>query len=238
MARGTSGITPWIAAALIACGDPGAAPGTDPPETAHGAGTAAGSAPGAASQPGEPRGDHAGSEEDARHPIVDLDVEGHGRIRIELLPEKAPRTVASFLDLVAKRFFDGTTFHRIVPGFVIQGGDPNSKNRDPRDDGQGGPGYTLPDEPNDVSHRRGVVSMANRGRPNTGGSQFFILLADRPDLDGHYTAFGRVIDGMDVVDAIGAVEVDTYGRYGPPDRPRTNVVVSRVRRSDPPTPAP
>lgn len=163
------------------------------------------------------------------HPVVVLDVEGYGRIRIELLPEKAPKTAANFFDLAEKGFYDGTTFHRVVPEFVIQGGDPNSRNRDPRDDGQGDPGYTLPDEPNDVKHVRGVVSMANTGSPHTAGSQFFIVLRDRPDLDGPYTAFGRVIDGMDVVDRIAAVETDKYGRYGPPDRPRTNVVVKQAR---------
>lgn len=164
----------------------------------------------------------------AAHPMVTLDVEGYGRIRIELLPERAPATAANFASLAEKGFYDGTTFHRVIPGFMIQGGDPNSKNRDPRDDGQGDPGYTIPDEPNDLSHVRGVVSMANLGSPHTAGSQFFIVLADQPDLDGRYTVFGRVSEGMDVVDRIAAVETDKYGRWGPTDRPRTNVVIEKA----------
>jgi peptidyl-prolyl cis-trans isomerase B (cyclophilin B) len=167
------------------------------------------------------------------HPAVVLEIEGYGSLRIELLPEKAPKTTANFASLAEKGFYDGTTFHRVIPDFVIQGGDPNSKNRDPRDDGQGGPGYTIPDEPNDLAHTRGVVSMANLGSPHTGSSQFFVLLADRPDLDGHYTAFGRVTEGMEVADRIAAVETDKYGRYGPPDRPRTNVVVKTARLLEP-----
>ena len=161
-------------------------------------------------------------------PHLGLDIEGLGRIRIELFPDKAPKSVQSLLDLAAKGFYDGTTFHRVIKDFVIQGGDPNSKNRDPRDDGQGGPGYTLPDEFSDVKHVRGIVSMANTGDPHSAGSQFFIVLADQPDLDGRYTVVGRVVDGMDVVDRIAAVETDPYGRWGAPDRPRTNVVVKRA----------
>ena len=174
----------------------------------------------------------------ATHPVVALDVAGQGRILIELLPEKAPRTVANFIALANKGFYDGTTFHRVVPGFMIQGGDLNSKNRDPRDDGQGDPGFTIPDETNDMKHVRGVLSMANRGSPDTAGSQFFIVVADQPDLDGHYTAFGRVIEGMEVVDRIAAVETDKYGRYGAPDRPRADVVVrtARVEASEGETP--
>jgi peptidyl-prolyl cis-trans isomerase B (cyclophilin B) len=175
---------------------------------------------------------------EAPHPVVALEVEGFGRIRFELLPEKAPKTVANFTTLAAQGFFDGTTFHRVIADFMIQGGDPNTRDRDPRDDGQGGPGYTVPDEPNDLKHVRGMVSMANRGAPNTGGSQFFIVVADQPDLDGNYTAFGRVIEGMDVVDRIAAVETDKYGRYGPLDRPRSNVVVTRARLEAAPQAAP
>jgi peptidyl-prolyl cis-trans isomerase B (cyclophilin B) len=180
----------------------------------------------------------APAEISATHPVVALDVAGQGRIRIELLPEKAPRTVANFIALANKGFYDGTTFHRVVPGFMIQGGDLNSKNRDPRDDGQGDPGFTIPDETNDMKHVRGVLSMANRGSPDTAGSQFFIVVADQPDLDGHYTAFGRVIEGMEVVDRIAAVETDKYGRYGAPDRPRADVVVrtARVEASEGGTP--
>jgi cyclophilin family peptidyl-prolyl cis-trans isomerase len=130
--------------------------------------------------------------------IAVLTVRGMGEIRIELAREKAPKTVESFETLAESGFFDGTTFHRVIPGFMIQGGDPNTKNRDPRDDGRGGPGYQLAYEANDLSHLRGTVSMANPGNKNRAGSQFFICVGDKPELDGSYTAFGRVVAGMDV----------------------------------------
>jgi peptidyl-prolyl cis-trans isomerase B (cyclophilin B) len=162
------------------------------------------------------------------HNVAVLEVKGFGTIRFELLAEKAPKTVGNFEKLATSGFYDGTTFHRVIPGFMIQGGDPNTKNRDPRDDGLGGPGYTIAAELNDTSHVRGVVSMARGSSPNSGGSQFFILVADSPQLDGQYTAFGRVTEGMSVVDRIVAVPRDEFGRHGPPDRPLENVVVDRV----------
>lgn len=161
-------------------------------------------------------------------PVVELRVRDRGVVRIELLAHEAPLTVASFLRLAREDFYAGTTFHRVIPGLLIQGGDPNSKNRDPRDDGQGGPGFTLPDEFNDVPLRRGTVLMANTGRPDSAGSQFFILVTDHPDLAGRYTAFGRVLSGMDIVDAIAQVERDQYGRYGPYDRPLEDVVIAEI----------
>lgn len=161
-------------------------------------------------------------------PVAVLQMRDHGEIRIELLEHRAPQTVANFEKLANEGFYAGTTFHRVVPGFMLQGGDPNSKNRDPRDDGHGGPGYTIPDELGAASHLRGVVSMANNGHPNTGGSQFFIMLADKPHLDEKHTSFGRVVAGMDVVDAIAAVERDVYGRHGPPERPLEDVVMESV----------
>jgi len=166
-------------------------------------------------------------------PVAVLTVRDFGAIRIELLAHRAPRTVGNFEKLAESGFYDGTTFHRVVPDFMIQGGDPNSKDRDPRNDGHGGPGYTIPDEDSGVSHRRGIVSMANTGSPHSGGSQFFILVADAPHLDGKHTAFGRVVSGMDVVDRIAHVERDIYGRYGPPDRPLENVVIESVRIEQP-----
>jgi peptidyl-prolyl cis-trans isomerase B (cyclophilin B) len=153
------------------------------------------------------------------HPIAVLELEGLGAIRIELLPELAPKTVANFEKLARQGFYDGTYFHRVIPGFMIQGGDPATKNADPRDDGKGGPGYTIVDEFSDYPHVRGTVSMAHAGRPSSGGSQFFIVHQDSPHLDGKYTAFGRVVAGMDVVDAVTELEIDKYGRYGPKDRP-------------------
>jgi peptidyl-prolyl cis-trans isomerase B (cyclophilin B) len=172
----------------------------------------------------EPSGPPSGPREEAV-----LSIRGLGELRFELLPEKAPRTVEHFKALAASGFFDGTTFHRVIPDFMIQGGDPNTRDRDPRNDGKGGPGHTIPDEPSDLSHARGVVSMANRGRPNTGGSQFFIVVSDSPHLDRKYTAFGRVTAGMETADRIAASPRDEYGRYGPPDRPLEDVVVESVR---------
>ena len=165
----------------------------------------------------------------APRPVAILTIERLGEIRIELLRELAPATVENFIKLASEKFYDGTTFHRVIPGFMIQGGDPNSRNRDPRDDGKGGPGYTIEDEFSEVSHVRGMVSMANTGRPRSGGCQFFIVVADTPHLDGAYSLFGRVIEGMEVADRIVAVERDLYGRHGPKDRPLENVVITSIR---------
>jgi peptidyl-prolyl cis-trans isomerase B (cyclophilin B) len=161
-------------------------------------------------------------------PMVDpevavITVEGMGEIVIELLPGKAPRTVENFKKLVREGFYDGTTFHRVVPGFMIQGGDPNTKDRDPRNDGRGGPGYTIPGEFSDLKHERGTVSMARRGSPDSGGSQFFIIVDDAPHLDGQYAAFGHVVSGIEVADQVVAVPRDKFGRHGPRDRPLEDV---------------
>ena len=167
-------------------------------------------------------------------PVATVRVREFGEIRIELLAHVAPKTVANFEALAGEGFYDGTTFHRILPGFMIQGGDPNTKDRDPRNDGTGGPGYTIPDEFGGAPHLRGALSMANTGQPESGGSQFFVLVGDAPHLDGRHSVFGRVVDGMDVVDRIVAVERDEYGRWGPPDRPREDVVIESVRIEAPP----
>ena len=127
----------------------------------------------------------------------------HGTIKLEFFDDKAPGHVKNFKDLAGKNFYDGTTFHRVLPGFMIQAGDPNSKTDDRSSHGSGGPGYTIDAEFNDVKHERGVLSMARSGEPNSAGSQFFICVNDSFFLDGQYTAFGRVIEGMDVVDKIG-----------------------------------
>jgi peptidyl-prolyl cis-trans isomerase B (cyclophilin B) len=156
---------------------------------------------------------------EAPHDVAVITLRDLGSIRIELLPEIAPETVANFIKLSEQGFYDGTYFHRVIPGFMIQGGDPNTKNNDPRDDGQGNPGYTIPDEFTDYPHRRGTVSMANAGSIHSGGSQFFIVHADSFALDRGYAAFGRVTQGMEVVDAVTRLEIDVYGRYGPTDRP-------------------
>jgi cyclophilin family peptidyl-prolyl cis-trans isomerase len=154
-------------------------------------------------------------------------VRGFGEIRFRLLADKAPRHVANFKQLAAARFYDGTTFHRVIPKFMIQGGDPNSKDANPANDGLGTPGYFIPAEFNDRPHVPGTVSMARQAAPDTAGSQFFIMTTGseswRPQLDGQYTVFGEVMDGQDVVDRISAVP------RGPRDRPLENVVVESVR---------
>lgn len=126
-----------------------------------------------------------------------------GNIEIRFFPDKAPKTVASFLKLAKKGFYDKTKFHRVIPGFMIQGGDPLTVDNANRSlDGTGGPGFTVPAEFNDVAFDRGVVGLARSSDPNSGGSQFYIMQANSPHLNGQYTAFGQVVKGMDVVDKI------------------------------------
>jgi peptidyl-prolyl cis-trans isomerase B (cyclophilin B) len=125
-----------------------------------------------------------------------------GEIEIEFLPSKAPGHVENFLKLAREGFYDGTTFHRVIPGFMIQGGCPNTKEGARGAPGTGGPGYQIDAEFNDTPHKRGVVSMARAQDPNSAGSQFFVCVADSKFLDGQYSAFGRVVRGMEVADAI------------------------------------
>jgi peptidyl-prolyl cis-trans isomerase B (cyclophilin B) len=125
-----------------------------------------------------------------------------GDIKLAFYPDLAPNHVESFISLAKKGFFDGTIFHRVVPGFVIQGGDPNTKDPDRSRHGMGGPGYQVKAEFSDKLHKRGTLSMARSAHPDSAGSQFFICVADAPFLDGKYTVFGEVTSGMDVVDKI------------------------------------
>ena len=125
-----------------------------------------------------------------------------GSIKFGLLPELAPETTRNFLKLAKDGFYDGTLFHRIIPGFMIQGGDPNTKSPDKSVWGQGGPGYNLKAEFNSRSHLRGIVSMARAADPDSAGSQFFIVTSDSTFLDKQYTVFGEVIDGMEIADKI------------------------------------
>jgi peptidyl-prolyl cis-trans isomerase B (cyclophilin B) len=125
-----------------------------------------------------------------------------GNIELKFFPDVAPNHVNSFIGLAKKGFYDGTTFHRVIPGFMIQGGDPNSKNADKATHGTGGPGYTVKAEFSDKPHKRGTLSMARAADPNSAGSQFFICVADAPFLNKQYTVFGEVVSGMDVVDKI------------------------------------
>jgi peptidyl-prolyl cis-trans isomerase B (cyclophilin B) len=139
----------------------------------------------------------------------------HGAIELELYDADAPKTVENFRMLAADGFYDGVIFHRVIEGFMIQGGDPTAT-------GTGGPGYTFDDEPNEHRVVRGALAMANAG-PNTNGSQFFVVTADEaPWLDGKHTVFGRVTRGMDVIDAIESVPTDAR------DRPLDDVVIERV----------
>ncbi len=139
----------------------------------------------------------------------------HGAIALELFDEDAPKTVKNFTKLARDGFYDGVIFHRVIPDFMIQGGDPTGT-------GSGGPGYTFEDEFNDRKVVRGALAMANAG-PNTNGSQFFIVTTEAASwLDRKHTVFGRVTDGMDVVNAISDLETDAR------DRPRTDVVIERV----------
>jgi len=125
-----------------------------------------------------------------------------GNIKFSLLPEIAPETVRNFSQLAKSEFYNGTLFHRIIPGFMIQGGDPNTKDSDKSTWGQGGPGYNLKAEFNSRSHLRGIVSMARANDPDSAGSQFFIVTSDSTFLDGQYTVFGEVVDGIEVADKI------------------------------------
>ena len=143
----------------------------------------------------------------------------HGAIELELFPDEAPKTVQNFEDLARKGFYDGVIFHRVIPDFMIQGGDPTGT-------GTGGPGYTFEDEINDHKVERGALAMANAG-PNMNGSQFFIVTADAcPWLDGKHTVFGQVTDGMDVVDAIEGTETDRG------DRPVDEVRIEKLEVGD------
>ena len=125
-----------------------------------------------------------------------------GNVELKFFPDVAPLHVGNFIDLAKKGFYDGTTFHRIIPNFMIQGGDPNSKSADRSKHGMGGPGYTVKAGFNNKPHKRGTLSMARAQDPNSAGSQFFICVVDAPFLNKQYTVFGEVVSGMDVLDKI------------------------------------
>lgn len=154
--------------------------------------------------------------------MVTIEMENGKRIKLELLPEYAPKTVENFEKLVKAGFYDGLTFHRIIPGFMIQGGDPLGS-------GMGGSDEKIPGEfrqngwsKNTLAHKRGVISMARAYDPNSASSQFFIMHADAPHLDGSYAAFGRVVEGLDVVDEIAATKT------GYQDKPIVRVAMKKV----------
>ena len=145
------------------------------------------------------------------NPIVTIEMESGDIIKIELYPNIAPNTVNNFISLINHGFYDGVIFHRVIPGFMIQGGDPDGI-------GTGGPGYSIKGEfarngfKNELKHTAGVISMARSMLPNSAGSQFFIMHKDAPHLDGDYAAFGKVIDGMDIVNKIANVPTDAMDR--------------------------
>lgn len=155
------------------------------------------------------------------NPIVTFEIEGFGTIKAELYPEIAPNTVNNFISLINKGFYNGLTFHRIINGFMIQGGDPDGR-------GTGGPGYGIKGEfasngfNNTLKHTAGVLSMARSMMPDSAGSQFFIMHKDAPHLDGQYAAFGKVTEGLDVVDKIATVRTDWN------DAPMDKVVMNSV----------
>ena len=155
------------------------------------------------------------------NPIVTIEMENGGIIKAELYPNVAPNTVNNFISLISKGFYDGTIFHRVIPGFMIQGGDPEGT-------GMGGPDYEIKGEftangfQNDLNHTRGVLSMARTTMPDSAGSQFFIMTEDSPHLDGDYASFGMVIEGMEVADEIVNTPRDWH------DRPRQEQKMKKV----------
>jgi len=154
-------------------------------------------------------------------PVVTIEMENGDVMKVELYPEVAPNTVRNFISLVQKGFYDGLIFHRVIPGFMIQGGDPQGN-------GTGGPGYAIKGEfarngfPNGLQHTRGVISMARSRMPDSAGSQFFIMVADAPHLDGDYAAFGKVIEGIEAADRIVSVDRNYF------DRPLEPQVMKKV----------
>ena len=144
------------------------------------------------------------------NPVVTIEMENGGVMKVELYPETAPNTVANFISLVEKGFYNGTIFHRVIPGFMIQGGDPEGT-------GMGGPGYRIKGEftanrfQNDLKHTKGVISMARSGHPDSAGSQFFIMV-DAPHLDGQYASYGKEIEGIEVADQIVSVATNYSDR--------------------------
>ena len=149
-----------------------------------------------------------------------------GNIKIKLLPEIAPETVRNFVTLATSNFYDGTLFHRVIPNFMIQGGDPNTKESDKSVWGQGGPGYNLKAEFNSRSHLRGIVSMARASDPDSAGSQFFIVTSDSTFLDKQYTVFAEVVEGLEIADKI--VNLPRDGN----DCPKEEAKMLRITTSD------
>jgi len=153
-----------------------------------------------------------------------------GKIELIFFPDVAPNHVNNFIELAQKGFYDGTTFHRVIPGFMIQGGDPNSKDPDKSKHGTGGPGYAVKAEFNQKPHKKGTVSMARSSNPDSAGSQFFICVADSSFLDGQYTAFGEVVSGMEVAEKIVGQPRDR--RDNPDERIEMKVKIVEEKEED------
>ncbi len=157
----------------------------------------------------------------SQNPIASIEMENGDIIKVELYPHIAPNTVNNFISLIKKGFYDGLIFHRVIPGFMIQGGDPDGS-------GTGGPGYSIRGEfsankfENSLLHEKGVISMARAASPNSAGSQFFIMVESSPHLNGQYAAFGKAIEGIEFVDKIVAVDTDFR------DKPRQEQKMKRV----------
>ena len=199
---------------LAGCGNKPVASGNSSSSAAGSEATAAPQSTPAAATEGVPSAD-------ASHPVVTIEMDNGAVIKAELYPEVAPNTVNNFISLIQKGFYDGTIFHRVIPGFMIQGGDPDGT-------GMGGPGYSIAGEfnsngfTNNLLHTEGVLSMARSQDMNSGGSQFFIMAADYPSLDGEYAAFGKVTEGLDAVQAIVNLPRDDN------DRPEQPPVMKKV----------
>ena len=159
---------------------------------------------------------------EGKNPVVTIIMEDGYNIKLELYPDKAPNTVKNFIDLIKKDYYNGVIFHRVIKGFMIQGGDPHGT-------GMGGPGYSIKGEfsqngfENNLKHKRGVISMARSMNPDSAGSQFFIIHQDSPHLDGQYAAFGKVIEGLEVVDKIASVQTDGQ------DKPLTDQIMKELK---------
>jgi peptidyl-prolyl cis-trans isomerase B (cyclophilin B) len=147
------------------------------------------------------------ADEATPHAVIETNL---GNIELRFFPDVAPEHVENFLTLAKTGFYDGTIFHRVIPGFMIQGGDPNTKSMDKSKYGQGGPDHSVKAEFNDRPHKRGILSMARSQHPDSAGSQFFIVVQDANFLDGQYTVFGEVVSGMDVADKIVSQERDRH----------------------------
>ena len=157
-----------------------------------------------------------------KNPIVTIEMENGDIMKAELYPEIAPNTVKNFVDLINRGFYDGLIFHRVIPGFMIQGGCPEGM-------GIGGPGYSIKGEfsrngfKNDLKHTKGVLSMARAMHPDSAGSQFFIMAEEAPHLNGQYAAFGKVTEGLDIVKTINSVKTNSN------DKPLTDVIIEEIR---------